>query len=283
MVAMTLVASGESDVLEAQISFHLNAGVSAMVIGNCSPAALAPFEDDARVHAVQGTDQLRQFATRELGADWVIPGRPREFWWPRGAGVEEILSKIPTDYAVVQAIVRPFLAVPSSEEQLFERRVYRLSAQAFVDEPGSSLRPMRRLVHRSEVDVSGYGGEIVPASLRPLRGWYPFEVLWFPDEPEVDLSEAQSGLADDVVQVDTRVRDALAMLGEGDRVLFSRPSVVENTRFAVDAAVLGEGDVLRLRSEIDLLERRLAGMEARIGVRLERKLRALARRGGNDT
>ena len=79
---------------------------------------------------------------------------------------------------------------------------------------------------------------------------------------------------------DTRLRDALRRLERDDRALlrFPRSSASEEAAFAADAAVLGEADLIRVRRRLDELERRLAGLEGRTGARLERGLRAVARR-----
>ena len=64
----------------------------------------------------------------------------------------------------------------------------------------------------------------------------------------------------------------------GEPLSFPRPTAAEDAAFAVDAAVLGEADLIRVRRRLDELEHRVAALEARTGARLERRLRALARR-----
>ena len=79
---------------------------------------------------------------------------------------------------------------------------------------------------------------------------------------------------------DTRLRDALGRLApDGPGALeFRRPTPSEDAAFAADAAVLGEADLIRVRRRLDALERRLGGLEAATGARLERGVRRLARR-----
>jgi hypothetical protein len=181
-----------------------------------------------------------------------------------------VLSAIPAEYDVVQALVRPFVD---------HDMTYRLSAQALLDDPAGSPRPARRLAHRAGVDVSDYRGEIPRSALRPLRGWYPIEVLTRPDGDPVPQSAIDEGLENGTIQRDERLRDALRAIREGKAIEFPRPTVAENAWFAVDAAVLGEADALGIREDIDTLERRLGELEANLGVRIERKLRSLVRRG----
>jgi hypothetical protein len=255
-VVMTLRADGDAELLEAQRAFHLAAGVDAIV-------------DPGDIVATE--------------TDWVLPAAPGEFWWPRGGSLREVLSAIPGEYDVVQALVRPFVASETAAGGDLEQRLtHRLSAQAMLDNPAGSPRPARRLAHRAGVDVSAYEGEIPKAALRPLRGWYPIEVLATGGQtlPQSDIDE---GLANGTIQLDTRLRDALRATGDGREIEFPRPTVAENAWFAVDAAVLGEADAFGIRDDIDALERRLAELEENLGVRIERKLRSLVRRGSRAT
>jgi hypothetical protein len=270
---MTLSAS-DPDVLDAQLLFHLHAGVDAIVVVGGDAKALEA-HNGSRVRPARAADDLRH-AVAELDSDWVIDAGAGEFWWPRGATLAEILSKIPAEFGTVQGIARPFLRVEGDVQPFEERMVYRLSAQAMLDDP----RPTRRLAHRREVDVSGYDDGLPDSSLRPLRGWYPIEVLTLPLEgAATSRAEIERGLADGVIQEDTRVRDALRTARSGGQLTFPRPTVVDNALFAVDAAVLGEGDALRIRRDLDGMEQRLAVLEENLAVRVERKLRSLVRGG----
>ena len=59
---------------------------------------------------------------------------------------------------------------------------------------------------------------------------------------------------------------------------FPLPSLVEDAEYAVEAAVLGEADVVRLQRRLDTLERRLLGLELRLPTRVYRKLSGTAKR-----
>jgi hypothetical protein len=132
---MTLRADGDAELLQAQRAFHLAAGVDAVV----DPGDIS------------STD-----------ADWVLPAAPGEFWWPRGGSLREVLSAIPAEYAVVQALVRPFVTSETADA-LDEGLTHRLFAQAMLDDPAGSPRPSRRLAYRVGVDLSAYEGEIPKA------------------------------------------------------------------------------------------------------------------------
>lgn len=279
---VTLPVQGDAPALEAQLEFHLHAGAAAVVVGDGGLAeerrrAIEPWVADGRAAVARPAELTR--AALGLGADWVLPVGPDEFWWPRGARYGEILALIPAELDVIQALVRPFLRVAGGADRPFEAATHRLSAEAYAHEPGALAGPQRRLAHRAGVDVGSYGGGIVPSALRPLRGWYPIEVLWQPPSATQDAAELEAGMERGVVQADTRLRDMLDALRAGERPGFPRPSVVENAWYAVDAAVLGEADTFRLRDELDELERRLAGLEENLLVRADRKVRSVLRRG----
>jgi hypothetical protein len=87
------------------------------------------------------------------------------------------------------------------------------------------------------------------------------------------------GSAAGLLEEDVRVRDALRDLAGGDGTLtFPRPTTLETASFAIDAAVLGEADVIRTQRWLDELERRVGQLEKTTPVRIERRLRELARK-----
>jgi hypothetical protein len=120
------------------------------------------------------------------------------------------------------------------------------------------------------------------AALREGRMAEHYDSLVISDE------ELERGRADGRLVVDTRLRDALRLLRapDGGYVLpadapaltFPTPTLVEDADYAVEAAVLGEADVVRLQRRLDTLERRLATIELRLPNRVYRKLSGTAKR-----
>ncbi|MGH3077396.1 MAG: glycosyltransferase family 2 protein [Gaiellaceae bacterium] len=108
------------------------------------------------------------------------------------------------------------------------------------------------------------------------------------DSLVISDGELERGRADGRLVVDTRLRDALRLLRapDGGYVLpadapaltFPTPTLVEDADYAVEAAVLGEADVVRLQRRLDTLERRLATIELRLPNRVYRKLSGTAKR-----
>jgi len=87
--------------------------------------------------------------------------------------------------------------------------------------------------------------------------------------------------------VDTRLRDALRKLQAGEGyalprdttpLAFPLPTLVEDAEYAVEAAVLGEADVVRLQRRLDTLENRLLSLELRLPTRVYRKVSRTAKR-----
>jgi hypothetical protein len=242
MMIALIVQAPDSELIRVHRDFHLGAGVDTVIAA----------DDESRDEVV-------------TGAEWVIESTTNEFWWPRGGSLKEVLDSIPRRCGSVQSFVRHFVSVAGRQGSFAERMIYRLSPQAPLGDP---WRPARRLVRRTGSDGP------------PLRGWYPIEVLTFAigGEPPFTHEALERALANGVVQVDTRLRDALRALAQGRAPTFSRPDVVEDAQFAADVAVLGEADVIQTHARLDALEGRLAAVESTLPEMLKRKLRAFVRR-----
>jgi hypothetical protein len=111
-------------------------------------------------------------------------------------------------------------------------------------------------------------------------------------ESEVLTDEVlDEGVASGRLVVDTRLRDALRSLealpgasgsfmrpSEATPLAFPLPSLVDDAQYAVEAAVLGEADVVRLQRRLDTLEDRLASIELRLPNRVYGKVSRVAKR-----
>ena len=75
------------------------------------------------------------------------------------------------------------------------------------------------------------------------------------DGQVVSDAEVERGVATGRLVVDTRLRDALRQIAGSDTPLeFPIPTLVDEATYAVEAAVLGEADVVRLQRRLDVLE-----------------------------
>lgn len=342
-LALTLLAKNEADVVDANVSYHLNAGVDFIVAtdNGSTDGTLEILERYERLGVLElirepSSDfQQGAWVTRmarlasERGADWVINADADEFWWPRAGNLKEALERLPDRYGVVHGVWRPFVPRPDDGEFFAERLTVRLSMQAAINDPTNPFRPARKATHRAHPHVTVRDGnhDVEGAQLVTLHGWYPLEVFHLPlrsraqverkyaggaerglrfvpggDRLEagagplvVSDEELQRGLAEGVLVEDTRLRDALRTLaGDAARLpnesepapqfgelplVFPRPSVVDDALFAVEAAVVAQADEVRVRRQVDELDRRLQALESRAPVRLSRGLqRLLARR-----
>jgi len=196
-VVMTLLARDEEEVIDAQLAFHLNAGVDFVVVTDNrsqdgTSEILDAYAQEGYVHVIEepGEDlrqaewvtRMARLAATELGADWVINADADEFWWPRGRTIKEILTAVPENFGVIPAFVENFVPRPADGAFFAERMTVRLSPQAAINDPSSPYRPLAKLIHRADpnVRISRGSHALIGSPLEPLGGWYPFDVLHFP-------------------------------------------------------------------------------------------------------
>ncbi len=196
-LVMTLRARDEADVVDAQIAFHLNAGVDFVVATDHSSQdgtteILESYARGRHLHLIrEEADEMREgdWATRmsrlaaaDFGADWVIPSDADEFWWPRGGSLKEVLASVPARYGIVRALLRQFVPRPDDASFFAERMTARVSGSAPINDPNSLFRPNLKAIHRGDpgATLSAGAHTLLDSRLVPLRGWYPIELLHFP-------------------------------------------------------------------------------------------------------
>src|SRR5829696_9240124 len=156
-LVMTLLAREEADIIDAQLSFHLNAGVDFVIAtDNLSQDGttdvLESYAKSGQLHLIREDGEYLQqaewitrmgrLAATEFGADWVIHSDADEFWWPRGDSLKDVLESIPERYGVVRALLRHFVPRPDDGSSSFaERMTVRVSAAAPINDPRSLFRP----------------------------------------------------------------------------------------------------------------------------------------------
>jgi hypothetical protein len=196
-VVATVLARDEVDVIDAQIAFHLNAGADFVIAtdNNSRDGTREILEAYARQGVLrlidEPTEGLRQgewvtrmarMAARDYQADWVINTDADEFWWPRGGTLKEVLAAVPPSYGIVQSFWRSFVPRPDDGSFFAERMTARLSQHAPINDPTSFYRPVIKVAHRGDPDVSVARGNHALADSRfhILTAWHPIEVLHFP-------------------------------------------------------------------------------------------------------
>jgi Glycosyl transferase family 2 len=290
VVLSLIVRPDQDDLVDAQIAYHLNAGVD-LVLATTDTASdsvrdlVDAYERAGVLHVIQAQGandaeswtRMARLAANEHDADWVINSGTGEFWWPRGESLKDVLAPIPPRYTVVQALLRTFAAGPEQDALFSERMTRRSSLRDDHDvprSPASVLRP----VHRASPAVAVHADRsLTLPRLVPLRAWYPIEVF--------DQFGEAGGEAGSLVP-DTRLRDALRVLREQatdgtpgrfalpageERILaFRTPDVVDDAAYAVECAAVGEVDLPRLEEYISQLEQRIGWLEQRFWPRVLR-------------
>ena len=203
-IVMTLCVKDEEDILDAQLAFHLNAGVDFVIVTDTGSTdgtldIIEPYRragvlelrhDDTRPFRQSPLRTAMARAAYERGAEWVFSSDADEFWWPRGPGLKAVFEALPPRYGIVSGIWRPFVPRPDRGEPFYERMTARLAAAHAINDPGSVFRPNVKIAHRAHPDVEVAAGNhsVTGVPFSPLRGWYPIEVLHFPLRTEAQTS-----------------------------------------------------------------------------------------------
>ena len=285
LVMSIIGGDGYADDLDVQVSFHLNAGVDAILvadagIGDDARSVLMSYASAGSVHLVSDTSgrteherrtSLARRAAIEHGADWVLDSRAHEFWWPRGRSLKDVLVAIPARYTVVQALMRRFVPDPSGSPSVMRSSLDAYSPPELA--PDHWLRPVYRADPTLSLDAPG----VAPEAWRvPLRAWYPIELF---DCAGVGAG-AELAVAEENLVSDTRLADALGRLRATGELALPVPDLVDDAEYAVECAMLGEASLAPLEAYVADLERRLAALEASVWPRAQRMLRRALRRPG---
>jgi hypothetical protein len=193
---MTLLVRDEADVVDAQLAYHLHAGVDEVIaMDNASTDGTTEirerYERTGRLRLIrEPSDEMRQdewvtrmarLAAAEHGADWVLHADADEFWWPRGGSVKDVLATVPERFGVVRGCWRHFLPRPDDGAFFAERMTVRLATPAHPGDKETIFHAHQKVAHRasSEVEIERGNHNAEAPGLEPLRAWHPLEVLHF--------------------------------------------------------------------------------------------------------
>ena len=193
---MTLLARNEADIVDAQLSFHLHAGVDFVVATDNGSddgtlEILERYQRAGYLHLLREVgDDMRQdewvtrmarMAAVEHGADWVINSDADEFWWPRGGTLKDVLALVPDRYGVVRCCWRHFLPRTGADASFAERMTVRLCAPANPGDKSTIYHAHQKVVHRADpaVEIERGNHNAIGRHMDPLRSWHPIEVLHF--------------------------------------------------------------------------------------------------------
>jgi Glycosyl transferase family 2 len=195
-LVMTLVVRDEADIVDAQIAFHLHAGVDfVLVTDNGSEDGTLEIleryeragvltlrrEPSGAIRQDEWVTRMARAAARDLAADWVLNSDADEFWWPRGGSLKDVLAAVPSRYGIVRGCWRHFLPRPESSAPFYERMTVRLRTPTSPGDKGSIYHVHQKIAHRADPDVTvAFGNHTAFGhGLEPLRGWHPIEILHF--------------------------------------------------------------------------------------------------------
>ena len=198
-LVMTLLVRDEADIIDAQIAFHLHAGVDFVIATDNdsrdgTTEILESYARTGRLHLIrQEGDHLLQtewvsrmarLAATEFEADWVINSDADEFWCSHGAPIKTVLASVPRRFDTVRALMRNFVPRPVDGEFSVDRMNVRLvpgetTLQRYRVHP---FHAQDKVLHRAHPDVTVSAGnhDARWTSSVDLRGFWHFEVLHFP-------------------------------------------------------------------------------------------------------
>ena len=189
-LVMTLLCRDAADILEAQLAFHLNAGVDFVIATDHrsedgTTEILERHEREGHLHLIrEESEQFEQtrwvtrmarLAATDFGASWVLNSDSDEFWWPRGADLKDVLAAIPDRYGLIRGHWRTFPPRPDDGRFFAERMTVRLAPVAPINDPTTPWRPNAKVIHRAHPQVVVRKGNhsVDGVPLQPLRGWSP--------------------------------------------------------------------------------------------------------------
>jgi hypothetical protein len=195
-IVLTLIVRDEADIIDAQIAFHLNAGVDFVLAldHESQDGTTEILESYARagvLRRLEGKGPFREVAWRTMlarraatdhAADWVVNADADQFWWPRVGTMREAFADVPSSYGIIRCLDRVFVPRPGDGSHFAERMVYRFVSRAPLNIPWSTYRPLPRVLHRADpgISVSRGSHRVSATRLAPFPSWSPVEVLHFP-------------------------------------------------------------------------------------------------------
>jgi hypothetical protein len=192
----TLVVRDEADIVDAQIAYHLAAGVDFVLATDHesrdgTTEILEEYERRGRLRLLRATGgvdegrwrtRMARLAATEHGADWVINTDADEFWLPRAGRLADAFGAVPDAFGVAFAVSRHFVPVPDGPEHFSERMTVRVSPPAALNDPTSPYRPHGKAAHRGDGGIVVRHGahRVENGRLPAVLHWHPFDVLHFP-------------------------------------------------------------------------------------------------------
>jgi hypothetical protein len=195
-IVMTLLTRDEADVIDAQIAYHLHAGVdfvvatvnrsrdgTAEILAGYERAGVLRLlhEDGDDMRQDEWVTRMARLAATDHGADWVINSDADEFWWPREGSLKDVFTTVPERYGALRGCWRHFLPRPDDGSFFAERMTVRLATPAFPGDKRTIFHAHQKVAHRADptAQIEAGNHNALGARLEPIRAWHPIEVLHF--------------------------------------------------------------------------------------------------------
>lgn len=195
-LVQTLLVRDEVDIVDAQIAYHLNAGVDFVIATDHesrdgTTEILESYASDGHLRriAVSGEmldgpwrTHMARLAATEHGADWIINTDADEFWISRRGLLKDLLAAVPEPYGIVFALSRHFVPRPDDGAFFAERMTARVAPSVAINDPTSPYRPHLKAAHRAdpEIEISFGSHTVFNSRWSAIHHWHPAEVLHFP-------------------------------------------------------------------------------------------------------
>jgi hypothetical protein len=195
-LVMTLVVRDEADVVDAQLAYHLSAGVDFVLATDHESrdgtteilesyerkGALRLFRVRGEMRDSDWRTRMARLAATEHEADWVINTDADEFWLPREGSLKELFAAIPESIGLFWALTCHFVPRPGNGASFAERMTARFAGPAPLNDPTSPYRPHAKVAHRADPDIVIWFGShrVVSRRLQPLPSLHPADVFHFP-------------------------------------------------------------------------------------------------------
>ena len=148
----------EVDIVDAQIAYHLNAGVDFVIATDHdsrdgTTEILESYERDGYLHLIRerGEPARERVANPHgsprcdgHGADWVINTDADEFWMPRRGTLKEVLAAVPAAFGIVWALSRHFVPRPDDGTVFAERMTVRVVLRGSHQRPDEPVPTARK-------------------------------------------------------------------------------------------------------------------------------------------
>jgi hypothetical protein len=191
---MTLAVRDEVDIIDANIRYHLDAGVDFVIATDHrsrdgTTEILRRYERDGSLQLIRRDDEafrqmewvneMARLAATSHGADWVINADADEFWWPHSGTLQDVFAAVPARYGAIRGAWRHFVLRPERPVPFHERMVVRRAPALDSTDPYCANA---KVAHRADpnVHVSRGNHDAFGERLSLLREWVPLEILHFP-------------------------------------------------------------------------------------------------------